>query len=135
MLEKHTLKWWKLKESERKFNVTAQKGFEKIEYDYIEYTQEKKEGAHKAIIRNFTNAILYGEELLAPGIEGIHELTLSNAAYLSAWSNNAEVKLPFDEKLFEKLLEERMEESSIKASEVKYELPTEGYKERWQVNW
>ena len=134
VLEGGVLKWWKLKESERTVCVTSEKGCAKIEYEYSEFTQEKKEGAHRAIIQNFTNAILNGEELLSPGTDGIYELTISNAAYLSSWLGNKEVKLPFDTAEFDCLLEEHAKESKCVITENK-KAPSDIYKDRWQVNW
>jgi predicted dehydrogenase len=134
VLEGGVLKWWKLKESERTVCATSEKGCAKIDYEFSEYTQEKKEGAHKAIIQNFTNAILHGEELLAPGTDGIYELTLSNAAYLSSWLGHQEVQLPFDTEEFDRLLEEHAKISNhIQVEDDK--VPSDVYKDRWQVNW
>lgn len=66
-------------------------------------------GQHTEILRNFTSAILTGKPLLAPGIEGINGLTISNAIHLSSWLDQP-VTLPLDEKLFEKELAKRIEE-------------------------
>jgi len=62
-------------------------------------------GQHKEITQNFVNAILFGEKLLAPGIEGINGLQISNAMYLSSWIDDW-VEIPVDPELFyEKLME------------------------------
>ncbi len=62
-------------------------------------------GQHLEITQNFTNAILKGEELLAPGIEGVNGLQISNAMHLSSWINDW-VDIPVDPDLFyEKLME------------------------------
>lgn len=66
-------------------------------------------GQHTEILRNFTDAVLTGKPLLAPGIEGINGLTISNAIHLSSWLDKP-VTLPIDEKLFEKELAKRIEE-------------------------
>ena len=134
VLESGVLKWWKLKQPEKEVRVTSEKGCAKIEYDYVEFTQDKKEAAHKGILQNFTNAILNGEELLSPGTDGIYELTISNAAYLSNWLENKEVEIPFDAEQFDLLLEERAKSSkSIIKEDSK--IPSDIYKDRWQVNW
>lgn len=72
---------------------------------------------HKGILRNFTNAILHDEPLLAPGEEGIHGLTLSNAMYLSAWTDNW-VDLPIDSELFYEKLMEQVENSTFQKAPV-----------------
>lgn len=46
--------------------------------------QQKLDSAHIGILKNFTDAILKGTPLLAPGTDGIYELMLANAAYLSS---------------------------------------------------
>ncbi|MDR0696700.1 MAG: Gfo/Idh/MocA family oxidoreductase [Christensenellaceae bacterium] len=71
-------------------------------------------GQHLNIIQNFSEAILKGETLIAPGVDGINGLTISNAAYLSTWLNE-DIELPLDEDLFLSELEKRVdtENSSI----------------------
>lgn len=134
VLESGVLKWWKLKQSEKEVRFTAEKGCAKIEYEYSEFTQDKKEAAHKGILQNFTNAILNGEALLSPGEDGIYELTISNAAYLSSWLGNKEVSLPFDSEEFDRLLAKHAENSkSVIVEDQK--APSDIYKDRWQVNW
>jgi len=70
------------------------------------FTFPEKPNGHVAILQNFTNAIRNGEPLIAPGEEGIHNLTLCNAAYLSHWTGK-EVQLPLDEDLYYDLLRQR----------------------------
>lgn len=131
VLENGILKHWKLKADERDIciNASAEK-----ETEYSEFIPTEKETAHKGILANFANAVLKGGELLSPGYEGINELTLSNAAYLSSWKNGAEVELPFDEKEFDMLLSEKIKASSIRNAKIKNNLSGE-YKKRWQVIW
>lgn len=70
-------------------------------------------GQHVEIIRNFTNHILFGEKLYAPGIEGIKGLQLSNAIHLAGWLNR-EIQIPADEDLFVAELDKRIEEEKQK---------------------
>ena len=62
--------------------------------EYEEIAPDAPETAHQGILANFAGAILRGEELLSPGADGLNELTISNAAYLSAWTGNRPVSLP-----------------------------------------
>ena len=62
------------------------------------------ESGHRAIIRNFARAVLYEEELLAPGVEGINSLELSNAILFSGLEKK-EVTLPVDRKEFIKFFD------------------------------
>lgn len=70
-----------------------------------EFTFSDNGPGHVGILQNFTNCILHGEPLIAPGAEGIRNLTLCNAAYLSHWTDK-EVSLPLDEDLYYNLLQE-----------------------------
>jgi len=134
VLEEGILKWWKLKENEKEVRMNAKEGFAKIDYDYFEFKQETKESAHKGILQNFTNAVLFGEELISPGKDGIYELTISNAAYLSEFSGNKPVIIPFDEAKYDELLENLSKNSSNNKKSVNEKMGGK-YSPRWMVNW
>lgn len=134
VLENGILKYWKLKQDERTVCYSSENGFAKIETEYAEITFEHSETEHKNILQNFADAILHGDKLIAPGTDGIFELTLSNAAYLSSWKNNCEIKLPFDDAEFEKKLLELSKFKKVK-SDIKETNDFSTYKERWQVRW
>jgi len=68
------------------------------------------ESGHQEIIRNFARAVLYGEELLAPGVEGINSLELSNALLFSGMEKK-EVTLPVDRKEFIKFFDKLVADS------------------------
>lgn len=134
VLENGVMKWWKLASSEREFCYQSTENSGHMETEYREIVQETPETAHAGILQNFTNAILYGEPLLAPGVEGIRELSISNAAYLSAWKGSVPVKLPLDGREFDAMLAKRREESRLKQTTVSEKYNTE-YQARWQINW
>ena len=71
----------------------------------------------RMMIQNWINAVLYGEELVAPGYEGIKSLSLSNAAYLSAW-NDDWATVPVDEDAFLEKLQEKIRTSSYEKKEA-----------------
>ena len=133
VLENGLLKLWKLKEDERDICKNSVEGFVTPETEYSEFTAEREE-AHAGILKNFAGAILYGEELLSPGYDGINELTISNAAYLSEWTGNKRVPLPFDTAEFDRLLKEKQKSSEIKENTVK-KSTDKSCGGRWQVNW
>ena len=108
--------------------------FAKIDYDYEELEPEIIAGAHAAILQNFANAISRGEPLLSPYTDGLNELTISNAAYLSSWNGGREIALPFDEAAFDQALMERASKSVFRP-EQEGETPDGQYSNRWQVNW
>ena len=133
VLENGLLKLWKLKEDERDICKNSVEGFVTPETEYSEFTAEREE-AHAGILKNFARAILYGEELLSPGYDGINELTISNAAYLSEWTGNKRVPLPFVTAEFDRLLKEKQKSSEIKENTVK-KSTDKSCGGRWQVNW
>jgi predicted dehydrogenase len=134
VLEDGKIKWWKLKTPEREFCFTSQKDFDKIPFDYEEITPTEKETGHLGILSNFAGAILTGEELIAPGRDGINELMISNAAYLSSWQGGRKVNLPPDDVEFYSELERRIMQSSVKGGGEAGQGSRE-YSERWQVRW
>lgn len=92
--------------SEREFNKTNDKLMAKPEKTRIEIPFEPEQPIHCNVLRNFAAAILRGEALICPGEEGIKELTISNAMYLSAWTART-IELPLDEELFYNMLNEK----------------------------
>ena len=153
IIENGALKWYAIEKDEREICVTEPENTSHEPVIYRELVPEEKETAHLGILQNFTDAILEGKSLLAPGEEGIFGLSISNAAYLSDWTGQA-VKLPMTKKaeaLFDKLLKEhQLQETEKKASldktayGKKVKRP-EGvnslncekgiYEDRWSVRW
>ena len=87
-------------------------GFDKPLVDKIEIGLGKAVEQHPAITQNFTNHILYGTELLAPGYEGINGLSISNAMHLSHWKNET-VEVGAGEEEFAALLEKHIADSKF----------------------
>ncbi len=69
-------------------------------------------GGHKDITRNFVNAILDGEPLLAPAREGIHSVELGNAMLLSGLTGKP-VNMPMDSAVFERRLKRLIKTSKF----------------------
>lgn len=135
ILENGVMKWWKLQTTEREVCFSSKENAPAIPMEYTEFVPDTKETAHAGILQNFTNAVLHGETLLAPGCDGIHELTISNAAYLSAWTGNAEIEIPFDQAVFDRLLTERVQKSAYHVPQDGADDHSEEYSRRWQVQW
>jgi len=74
---------------------------------------KSRQTGHAAIIRNTARAILYGEELLSPGREGLHSLELANAMILSGIKKKA-VRIPLDRDEYEALISDLKKTSKIK---------------------
>lgn len=98
VLEDGKLKWWKLETPEREFCFTSKEGFCSPKTTYEEFSAKEPDG-HPILLDNFADAILEGAELIANGYEGLHSLSISNAAYISSWTNDW-AEIPTDEALF-----------------------------------
>ncbi len=112
VVEHGKLCWWKFAVPEREFCFTAKEGFVTPENTCEEFTAPEPEG-HIEVLEAFAQSILNGTPMIADGSERLNSLEISNAAYLSAWTDDW-VELPGDEAMFEKFLKERCE--SEKAS-------------------
>ena len=132
VLENGTLKWWKLKESEREVRWHSAQSMPQMAFDYTE--ESFADGPqHRGILQNFANAILHGEALISPGADGLNELMLSNAAYLSQWTGNVPVTLPLDGDKFDAMLREHAAHSMTHEALAK--IPEGEYQDRWQTRW
>ncbi len=101
-------------ESEREYNKHHDGVFGNLEWWNCEIPVYQQGEQHVGILKNFVKAVNEDAPLLAPGIEGIRGLTISNAIHYSAWTGGwADVKnFPHDE--FYKLLQERIKTSKRK---------------------
>lgn len=119
--------------------IVLEKGVLTCEYEgsdgkiqTVTENDEEYEG-HLAIISNFARAILMGEKLISPAIDGINQLTLTNGAYLSSWKGET-VRLPLDEDEYLKYLSERVDKSATGTG--KEDNPFYGsYAKKWGTNW
>ena len=134
VIEEGTLKWWRLRESEKRIRFSADSNSPAIGMDYEEIRPSERETAHAGILQNFTNAILFGESLISPGTDGLNQLELTNAAYLSSWLGNREIELPLDADRYDCELDARALRSKYHATEAD-SVEVSVYSPRWQVNW
>lgn len=142
------LDFYKLSQSERDVCFSAPRSMsEYIPFEKITYAQQSSQSEHLQILQNFTNHILYGETLIAPGYDGIFSLSLSNAAYLSAWQSRT-VSLPLSKEdlaAFDAALDDRILHSSYRKAEhvlskkTSNDTDAEGnsgnYQKRWLNHW
>ncbi len=133
VLEQGNLTWYRLAEPEREFCFNCKSLSYMPEIHKEVYTAEPIEG-HVEILKNFTRAILYAEPLIAPGEEGIRSLMISNAAYLSSWTDRW-TTLPFDTEFYNQLLQERCAAEISNPFKVSKNEERDQYSERWQVRW
>ena len=133
VLEEGVLKWWKLSEAESEVRWHSGQSMPHMPVEYTEERFEDDGPAHQGILQNFANAILHGERLISPGEDGLNELMLSNAAYLSQWTGNAPVSLPLDGSCFDALLAEHAANSVT--HEALVDMPKGAYSDRWKTRW
>lgn len=83
------------------------RGYPRDKYQEEIREYESEGSNHCSLIENFANNILNGEDLIAPGLEGINQLILANGILLSTWLSR-EIDLPFDEDLYLEELNKRV---------------------------
>ncbi len=132
VIEHGKLKWWKLAAPERELCFTSTDGFVVPETEYEEFTAPEPEG-HPQVLEAFAQSILNGTEMIANGAEGLNSLSISNAAYLSSWTDDW-AQIPTDEVLFEKYLNELCKNENQKNKTGRVE-NSENLCERWKVRW
>ena len=130
VLENKKLTHYKLSMDEREYRLT-QKGV--VNEITISEMQDEKYNCHCVILQNFADASLSGAPLIASGYDAIFELMLSNAAYLSAWTDK-KITLPADETEFLRLLEQRKALSAAHKATQGRDANGQ-YHDRWNTNW
>lgn len=125
---------WKLKTDEREFCFESEDNFAAIPCEIEVIEQTEKESAHMGILQNFTNAILHGEALISPGFDGINEVQISNAAYLSSWKDKW-VDLPVCKDEYYAELKKKAESSELHEGLKNDKHADMKYSERWSVRW
>jgi predicted dehydrogenase len=113
VVEDNKIVFHRLRVSEREFNDTFTGGFGSPECWKCEIEVKPNPlQEHEAIMTNFVEAILNDKELIAPAVEGIRGLTISNAMHLSSWTDNW-VDLPLDEELYYNMLQDKIKNSKF----------------------
>lgn len=131
VLENGTLTLTKTAEDEREF-CNSRQASPKIPVATTVFKDEPGKEPHLQILEDFAKAVLTGSPLLAPGEQGVLELTLSNAAYLSAWTGKP-VALPLNNAEFNAHLAKRIAHSR-KKQPANPNVHSEDLV-RWQVKW
>lgn len=132
VVEDGKMTFWELETPEREFCFTSKEGFLMPETTCREILPQGEDLAHLGILQNFANAVLHGEELIAPGYDGINGLEISNAIHFSDWTGET-VELPVDRERFYEMLRERASHSPKKAHVVSTISDLQGtYNDRWK---
>ena len=120
VVEGDKIEYTKLLQAEREYCFSSAESFRGPESEEVDLgisRDPEKLYEHPGITQNFVNAILYGEELLAPGLEGINGLQISNAIYLSSWLDKT-IELPVDPDLYFEELSKRIATSNFEKEDV-----------------
>ena len=124
---------YRLPVSERVLCASEDRNGPRVKPEIVKIPTPGEDTAHLGILQTFTDHLRYGTPLTADITDGLNEIMLSNAAYLSAWTGE-EVSLPLTDGRFARLLRERREadERDITGNA---DSETGGYSHRWQVKW
>jgi len=118
LLDEQGLRCWEVPQTVSRFTRENREMWAAPEVKLVRVMPNEKEPGHIAITRNFCRAILYGEELISPGVEGMWSLELANAMILSSYRGKT-VKVPVNRGEYEELLEELKAKSKPKRVEDK----------------
>ncbi len=90
---------------------TSVSGYEPVENWKVEIPyQHHGQPGHRIVIENFAGAILNGEELIAPAVEGLNSLALGNAIMLSSFLGQP-IDLPIDADVYAAKLQSLIQNS------------------------
>ncbi len=113
LVEHNQLHVWEFEMTEQEFSKTNKSPFGYPKAEEIKIELDGSNPQHTGVINAWGKAILEGKPMIADGAEGINGLMLSNAMHLSAFTGKT-VELPFDEDLFYKELQKRVQDSKKK---------------------
>jgi predicted dehydrogenase len=93
------------------FSRAAKTGFVKPEVWNAEIPFAPTGAEHHLVVQNFVNAILDGEPLVSPGVEGMWSVELANAMLYSSLMGQT-IELPLDSRAYAAKLEELIASST-----------------------
>lgn len=114
VIENDVLTFWRNRVPEREFNEKNEIPFAQPECWKCEIPVSGIGTQHVGIFNDWISAIENGTPLLAPGVEGIKGLSISNAIHLSAWTDRWIDPNNIDEDLFYEILQDKIKHSTIK---------------------
>ena len=106
-------RFWELPQGVRGFSDSSTEMWAHPPAQEVELELPACEMGHKAMLRNFARHILHGEELIAPGVEGIKQVEMTNAMILSG-STGEPVGIPVDRAGYDALLDRLRRQSKAK---------------------
>jgi predicted dehydrogenase len=105
--EGNKLKLWKYNTPTEELIANSDKNSVSAgDYTYKEFTFKEPENPYVIMLENFADHMINGTHLIAKGIDGVNSISITNAAYLSAWINE-EITFPMDNYYYDVMLRER----------------------------
>ena len=117
IVENEELTFYRLTQSEREFNATYTGGFGEPAFEKIEIPVKSENANHGIIIQDWIDSIAKATPLLAPGVEGVKALDITNAMNLSSWIDDS-VELPVNADLYYEKLQEKINQSTFEKKNV-----------------
>jgi predicted dehydrogenase len=109
-LQNDRLLFYELEVPEPEFSRTFAGGFGSPSFTVRDITPSAPDPMHRGILQNFAGAVKGKAAPLVPIEEGLKSLRMTHAMYLSSWQNQ-NVALPADDRLYDRLLNERIAKS------------------------
>jgi predicted dehydrogenase len=107
------IRFWEIPAGVHAFSRSSDQMWAHPEANEVPVELEPREHGHIAIIRNFARHLLYGEPLVAPGVEGIKTVEMINAVILSG-KTGEEVAVPVDRARYNTFLQGLIATSSFR---------------------
>jgi predicted dehydrogenase len=111
----HDVKFWEVPEGVKGFSDSSTEMWNHPKIAEVPVEVPQVESGHRVILRNMARHMLFGEELVAPGVEGIKTVELINAIILSGRTGGP-VSIPVDRARYDAFLEGLKSASKRKAS-------------------
>ena len=118
VIDQHGLRCWEISPGVRAFSNANDQMWGSPKAVEVEAPVEDRKTGHADITRNFTQAILGGEELISPGPEALLSLELSNAILLSGHKGKP-VHIPLDRAEYDGFIAEMQAQSREKSIQDK----------------
>lgn len=109
------IRFWEIPAGVKAFSDSSDQMWQHPEVVEVDVELPECESGHLAILRNMARHLLYGDELLTPGVEGRKTVEMINAIILSGKSGEA-VSVPVDRARYDAFLEGLRSSSRAKAS-------------------
>jgi len=107
------IRFWELPEGVRSFSDASPEMWAHPPLTEVEVELPEAETGHGAILRNMARHLLYGEDLLSPGVQGLSTVEMINAVILSGGTGET-VDVPVDRARYDAFLERLKATSTFK---------------------